>query len=73
MASSCPAYASSVLGKPWYLYIRHMAQIVIQLGLTGVIAFYVAGYLSTGCAPSSPWLRLPLVSEPSLPVLSSFN
>lgn len=43
-----PAYAASVLHKPWYTYIQQQSQGLIQLGLTGVIAFYTSQYLASG-------------------------
>jgi membrane protein EpsK len=41
-----PAYAARVLRQPWYLYIQQQSQVVIQLGVTGVIAFLVSQYLT---------------------------
>ncbi|HEY3835905.1 MAG TPA: hypothetical protein VGL72_05020 [Bryobacteraceae bacterium] len=42
-----PAYAARVLGQPWYLFIQQQSQVAIQLGVTGVIAFFVAQQMTS--------------------------
>ena len=42
-----PIYAAHLMKQPWYLLIQQQAQTVIQLGLTGAIALYVAQYVGT--------------------------
>ena len=42
-----PIYAARVVHQPWYLLVQQQAQVVIQLGVTGVIAFVVAHYMTT--------------------------
>ena len=42
-----PIYAARVMRKPWYFLIQQQSQIIVQLGITGVLALYASQFLHT--------------------------
>jgi hypothetical protein len=46
-----PVYGARLMGQPWYVFVQQQSQIIIQLGLTSVIALYVSQYLHDRSLP----------------------